>query len=51
MDSTDPKGYYAILCVETEADRATIKAAYRRRAWSYIRIEMLRSSSSAITYR
>jgi hypothetical protein len=32
MNVKDPKGYYAILGVSVEADAATIKAAYRRRA-------------------
>ena len=32
MGSKDPKGFYAILGVDTEADGASIKAAYRRRA-------------------
>jgi curved DNA-binding protein CbpA len=32
MNAKDPKGYYAILGVSVDADAATIKAAYRRRA-------------------
>lgn len=32
MGSRDPKGYYAILRVDNDADGAFIKAAYRRRA-------------------
>lgn len=32
MGSRDPKGYYAILRVDNDADGALIKAAYRRRA-------------------
>lgn len=32
MGSKDPKGFYAVLGVDTEADGASIKAAYRRRA-------------------
>ncbi|WP_447764734.1 J domain-containing protein [Pseudomonas reinekei] len=32
MGNKDPKGYYAILGVDAEADGASIKAAYRRRA-------------------
>jgi hypothetical protein len=32
MGSKDPKGYYAILGVDNDADGALIKAAYRRRA-------------------
>ncbi|MHC8400649.1 J domain-containing protein [Pseudomonas sp. MDT1-17] len=32
MGSRDPKGYYAILSVDNDADGALIKAAYRRRA-------------------
>lgn len=46
MESKDPKGYYAVIGVDAEADGASIKAAYRRRA---MELHPDRNSSSAAT--